>query len=395
MGGVAAAQVARGASDELPWSREAPLREAARTVSVEGALQPRCPQPSGWYPGGPAMLISNPDIKASIWGPPERITLSLMKPDVFDRRVGTAPVLTLREVREGAFAPANKNYDDQTPDRIRPGYGCLVPEGGRRERYAYWAAYPFPCQKPVGQIILGCDSLAGVEPGKLVRSCADGVVSLRAGAADVRILLSMTRNVFAVNGRFPHAAAPVWVRVYRHRDQAHQFYMTADGRAFVRPAKAAPGSREQAVIDYDFEADRGWNGPVDAPASGRDGRYFWVRQRLPAEKTFPGGFDYVLMGVVGAPSQARIETADERKGLGTPPYAVSGMSRTMDQNYAAIREATGSAATASIACRKSDRCPGVLHRCHGLRGAGRDGGGPQAPGFGPSGGFCQARRREC
>ncbi len=67
----------------LPWNREKRLRDAAESVYIESVLNERCPQ-SGR--GGPAMLFVNPNIQSSVWGPANRITLSMIKNDVFDRR---------------------------------------------------------------------------------------------------------------------------------------------------------------------------------------------------------------------------------------------------------------------------------------------------------------------
>jgi hypothetical protein len=343
--------------DPLPWDREAPLREGAAHTTIDTVLDERCPQPGH----GRGLLISNPEIKASLWGPAHRITFSLLKTDVFDRRVGFAKTLTLKEIREGAFAPANKGVDDLPPGQQRPMYGCLVPEGGRRERYAYWRAYPFPCQKPVGQIIVGLDDLAGAAPAKAVQRCYDGLVRVEVSKDNARakleVLLSMRKNLVAVRGKFTGLTAPVWLRLYRHRDQGHQLYMSPDGLSFVAPfpRDSPPGTMERAVADYDYQADAAFNGPMEAPQSGQDGRYFWIRQRLPAEKTFPQGFEYVLMGVLAGPSQ--IETGDGQTGLGTPPYSLTAEPATPVPSaglgaptparwYRLIREATGSAATA-------------------------------------------------
>src|SRR5581483_4421644 len=97
---------------------------------------------------------------------------------VWDRRYGVAPTLTIDDVRAGAFSPANRGFDDMPPGQRRPVRGYLKPEGGREDRYACWNAYPFPCEKPVGQIILGLDELAGAPNPNLTQSCADGVMRL-------------------------------------------------------------------------------------------------------------------------------------------------------------------------------------------------------------------------
>ena len=127
----------------------------------------------------------------------------------------------------------------------------------------------------------------------------------------------MTSNLYAIRGEFAGINTPVWLRLYRHRDTAHTLYMTADGKTYTKPGT---------------EADKAFNGPLDPPTSGKDGRYFWIRQQMPAEKTFPQGFEYVLMGVVTRPG--KVESGDRgrqdasrhaaagrgnRRGAGQPP----------------------------------------------------------------------------
>ena len=145
------------------------------------------------------------------------------------------------------------------------------------------------------------------------------------------------------------------MRLYRHRDQGHRYYMTPDGKSFLpRAQNTAPGSKERAVAEYNFEADAAWNGPMDPPESGREGRYFWIRQRMPPEKTFPEGFTYVMMGLVSG--DADIEVINGQTGLGTLPRIAAKTSGSdpyatdvyFERWYAAIREAPGSAATAKL-----------------------------------------------
>jgi hypothetical protein len=131
----------------------------------------------------------------------------------------------------------------------------------------------------------------------------------------------MTNDLFALRGTFSGSSGPVWLRLYRHRDTTHLNYMSADGKTYTK--KGA-------------EADKSFNYPMDPPTSGNDGRYFWIRQRMPPEKTFPHGFEYVLMGVVLTPAGARIETVEGQAGLGTPPP---------DKR---IAEASGAAATVTF-----------------------------------------------
>ena len=168
--------------------------------------------------------------------------------------------------------------------------------------------YAFPSLKPVGQIILGIDALAGAAAPQLSQSCANGVTALqvtKGGAKiDLDYVLGMRSNIYAVRGAFTGIDTPIWLRLYRHQDTSHLLYMEPDNRTYTNPAA---------------EADKAFNGPIDPPSSGHDGKYFWIRQKMPAEKTFPQGFEYVLMGVVSAPAEATLESVEGKTGLGTPP----------------------------------------------------------------------------
>jgi hypothetical protein len=159
----------------------------------------------------------------------------------------------------------------------------------------------------------------------VTQSCANGVVRLRiekdAATADLRYVLGMTSDVYAIRGEFHGIHAPVWRRLYRHRDTAHMAYMNADGASYTRP---------------EAEPDKAFNGPIDPPTSGRGGRCFWIHQRMPAEKTFPHGFEYVLMGIITAPANVTVESVEGKTGMGTPPP------------NAEIAAAPGAAATAFL-----------------------------------------------
>ena len=261
---VASPSAATAQSPTLPWEREIPLREAAKSVVFENTLNPTNPLPdSGEYFTGPAMSVNNLKMRTTIWGSPDRITVSLNKNNVWDRRLNarslSAP--TLQEITEGVFAEANKDYVgiDTKSDTLRPkGYGYLRKEGGFYDPYRQPYEYPFPCMKPVGQIILGIDPLAGATAPQVTQSCANGVVKMQIAkdnaTASLEYVLGMTNNTYAIRGNFTGISTPIWLRLYRHRDTAHMGYMSADGRTYTRPGT---------------EADSAFNGPIEPPTSGK------------------------------------------------------------------------------------------------------------------------------
>ncbi len=454
---VACPALATAAPQPLPWQREIPLREAAQSTVLQGALNPT-------DPGRSAMSINNLKMHTVIWGRPDRITISITKNNVWDRRLHEFPAPTLQEITEGAFSPANKDYvgvketdsstfalvdilgqasmaeklarksdslsawlserlDEKTKTslaafqaskpshplervfltnlveclnaiiagpslfeekrfegaRLRPetdglrqdhpqgrelvrlnrllledaypreisrkpgnslrplDLGWLRKEGGSYDPYRYPMRYAFPCLKPVGQIILGIGPLAEASAPRLTQSCANGVTRLQvtngSAKASLEYVLGMTQDTYAIRGAFTGISAPVWLRLYRHRDTTHLDYMTADGKRYTRP---------------EAEGDRAFNGPMEPPTSGKDGRYFWIRQKMPAEKTFPQGFEYVLMGVVAGAGAVKLEAVEGQTGLGTPPPNPPMPWDWFGAPRPPIAEAPGAAATASF-----------------------------------------------
>jgi hypothetical protein len=53
------------------------------------------------------------------------------------------------------------------------------------------------------------------------------------------------------------------------------------------------------------------------PASGTDEKFFWICQRMSPEKTFPQGFEYVLIGVLLTSGEIKIDAVEGQAGLGT------------------------------------------------------------------------------
>ena len=327
-------------SQQLPWQREIPLREAAQSVFIENTLAPDDPLPD-WnsYPRGTTMTITNLKMRTTLWGPPDRITISLTKNNVWDRRVNPrgfeAP--TLEEIVDAAYSPHNKGFEGKHPVSQRPwAYGYLLKEGRFYDPYRQPIEYPMPCLKPVGQIILGMDPLAGAAAPRAIQSCVNGLVKLEetmgSARASLQYILGMTSNLYAIRGEFSGIDSPIWLRLYRHHDTAHRMYMSEDGKTYTRVGTAG---------------DSTFNYPMDPPTSGKDGRYFWIRQQMPPEKTFPQGFEYVLMGLVISPGTVDIETVEDETGLGTP-HKEDLLSIGIPHNEARISAAPGAAATATF-----------------------------------------------
>jgi hypothetical protein len=84
-------------SQTLPWQREIPLWEAAQSVILESTLNPTDPNSRS------TMSINNLKMLTVLWGPPNQITISLTKNNVWDRRRHEFQAPTLEEMMKALF----------------------------------------------------------------------------------------------------------------------------------------------------------------------------------------------------------------------------------------------------------------------------------------------------
>ena len=323
---------------ERLWEREPALWGAAQDVTISRPVPATDPQPEGAAFDGSAVNLSTRRLRVSLWGPAHRPTLSLGKTDVWDRRRYYEPPLTLAQIKKmtarGDPMPSN-----------------------RANHYRSWAAYDFPCTKPVGQIIVLCPDLEDADQPVAVTRCNEGTTTLRITkghtSAQLTYLPMMTRNLVAIDAEFQGLGNAVSLRLYRHQDinarNTSIFGALNSGDLQELPL---PG----ALKGYDYEKDTNPDhGPLDPPVSGSDGRHFWIQQRLPAERTFPEGFEYVMAAAVTGP--ATVETVEGKTGLGTLPRLNPKQQERINSkapfwkampNYEPIRNAAGAAAAATL-----------------------------------------------
>jgi len=279
------------------WCAEQPIMRQANVAPDRGN------QPGTGYVTDARSAIHrfhNEDLEVSFWDGPSPMTFSLAKNDVWDRRYfgDRKDIIDLDDVRRVCFSGKIGYHSDL---------------GLPNSPQAVYHAYDFPCPKPVGQMRVTWPGLAEGAEWQAGEG-ADGGLVARAAAgearASLRALLLRTRNVLVVRGEYAGLDAPVRVQLYRHKDTTARdnciFLLTHYG----------------GKMDYDYSQDPG-NGPLPDPEAGADGRFFWVRQRFHAEKTFPQGFEYVMMGVLDGAAY-RTRARDGVKGAGTP-YTVHPM----------------------------------------------------------------------
>lgn len=316
--------------------------EAAQATTISQAVPPTDPQiPGAWRFGGTGVDLGTRSLMISLWGPPQQLTLSLGKTDVWDRRRYFEPPVTLAEIKE----------------RVARGD---VPKPADRAALS-WCAYDFPCSKPVGQIIVRCPDLEDTEQPTAVIQCRDGRATVETARGRLTWLPMMTRNLIAIHGDLHGLENALSLRLYRHRD-INGWNTSVQGAMCNGNLEDLPTPEPWQGYDYGKDTNPPHD-PIEPPTSGSDGTYFWIRQRLPAEKTFPDGFEYVMVGRVVEPAAA-LETVEGERGLGTPPFLRPDLQDFLAEkrlkwkalpNYEPIRKATGAAATAALPQQESLR----------------------------------------
>jgi len=355
------------------FAQEIPYVEAAKDKTFVGRINPAYPGHVFDRPMGRSSRIYTEKMKGSLWGEPEHLTLSLLKTDIYDRRYFRRKPITVDEVMKGAFSEANRDYDDMPHTGLtRPKYGHLLETGGRFDAQAWSELYPFPCQKTAGQIIVLAEDFRGAEQPSAIHEMNRGAarvhVSKDKAAMDLTYLMSMKRGVVAIDASYKNLASPLKFRLYRHQDQGHRRYMDEKGSFIEKPEGNSgiqyhPVDPSQPVTYYNYAADAHFNRPFDPPESGSDGRFFWIYQVFPEDRTFPEGFRYVMMGMV-SDFGARVSHQQLQKNLGTPqriPRDAQGKlvfestvghdneMEKMERAFTWVREADGVAGTAELA----------------------------------------------
>ena len=310
--------------------------------------------------GGRSASISTPTTKAAIWGGGHEITMSLLKTDVFDRRYIDREHFTMEKMMRGSYSELNKDVN-----LMRGDYNTLVASNGGGNRPSYfvhdergggynpsiWSQiYPFPCQKPVGQIIVRAEEFQDAPQPESVQQIKNGVTAVSVNKGDKKInlnyVMGMKRNITAVDLSYEGLSKPISFRIFRHQDQGHFRYMNPDG-SYKKIVQYYPADKNKPVEYYDFNADKEINGRFEPPTSGVDGRFFWVHQIFPKEKTFPQGFRYVMMGLVSG-ANAELTAMGLAKNLGTKPAPVRLYDPALDFYYTDISNAPGVAVNAKL-----------------------------------------------
>lgn len=238
--------------------------------------------------------FNNGDLEISFWNQPAEMTFSLAKNDVWDRRYfgDRKKIITLEDVRRACCGgkAAWESSSLGNPNGIK----ILFPDAPQ----ALYHSYDFPCPKPVGQVIVRCPDLQQHDQ-YVVGNARDGTVVAKASKGNARGTLwsfvPRARNLLVIRGEYSGLTQPLEVQLYRHKDT------TPQGTSIYALA------HHNGKTNYDYSQDPD-NGPLPPPQAGSDGRFFWIRQSFPADKTFPKGFDSVFaVAVDGASYEVKVD----------------------------------------------------------------------------------------
>ncbi|MBM3494154.1 MAG: hypothetical protein FJX72_07525, partial [Armatimonadetes bacterium] len=281
------------------------------TGQTEGEVRYGPPTP---LPADPfdAVRLENDVLGVRVWGPASQPTISIGRADIWDRRwfEDRQPLITAARIRELAFA-----------DRL----------SDVTTAYDLYGRYDFPCPKPGVQasLRLPFGERAIVERG------SDSSVRLTVTAPGRRLVatigVALGRPIVfvevATEGDGTEALA---VRISRHSDT-------------ILPGQPLDPTLGDATSPLDFE-------PLPPPRSWAEADRWGVMQTFPEEPTFPDGFRFLGAAVVRG-AKPIITRQDGEKGLGTPLFSEKEgrLSHGVVKRYTPINEATGSAATATIA----------------------------------------------
>jgi hypothetical protein len=203
------------------------------------------------------VLLGNGDLGVSVWAEGNTLVFSLGKNDVWDRRMNTShdkPVVTLDQVIERV---TKGEWDFENFYQSQP------------------SAHNFsPTPKPVGQLRLS--GLGAIS--NLHLRLADATLTFDTPAGPVTVFVEHERNLLLV--RLPaRAAKSMRAELFRPREPL-DFWNKANNASF----------RDVPTPENACDPQ---NAPLEPPETGIAGKAFWLRQRIPADPTFPQGFEVV------------------------------------------------------------------------------------------------------
>lgn len=254
------------------------------------------------------LLLGNGDLGVSVWAEGNTLIFSLGKTDVWDRRLNTnhdQPVVNL----------------DQLVDRVTKG------EWDFKNFYqSQPSAHNFsPTPKPVGQLRLS--GLGAITHLRL--RLGDATLTFDTPAGQVTVFVEHERNVLLL--RLPARAAEGMRAELFRPGEPLDFWNKANQASF-RDRPTPENARDPQ------------NAPLEPPEMGIAGNAFWLRQRIPADPTFPQGFAVVAAAALAGARGKIVRESDRvawQADTAVGPWATLAVAvRTTSEQDANLLDAT-------------------------------------------------------
>ena len=235
---------------------------AQHDVIYDSPGTPHNQQPGANLIDGP--LMGNGDLGVVVHGGPEAMVVNVGKNDVWDRLDLAFPRAPMTQA---------ELFD--------------VVESGQLEKLReLWSGHSYgrhcnPCPKPCGQILLINDALEEASLHQRL-SLYDAVLHSEfkndSAHANVSTLVNYPENLILTRYGFEgDKSLSLKVELHRWDDDAKLAWRLDDDPQGVQ-----------------YHSD-----PMPTkPTFGHDGQYFWVRYKFRADKMFPNGFEYVMLGTI-------------------------------------------------------------------------------------------------
>jgi len=224
-------QVTR-AEDHL-WDKEPTLWEAAKACKLVRPLPDKFGvEGPAWNgkPGPQGINLCNGKLKLALWGPCDKLTVSVSKNDIWQR--------------------------------VEPNFNLKPPSTPKERMAAFWGAKPYdkPQPKPAGRLFLECGDFRGAAQPEVSTSLHNGLNTLKiargTAAGELKYLVTRSDwNIMAISAAFSGITDAVRARLWRRisNDKDVKCNAGSDGKFFwirctLPPEKTFPSGFEFAFV---------------------------------------------------------------------------------------------------------------------------------------------------
>lgn len=214
------------------WEREPSLWDAAQTYKLTRPL------PAGFGVEGPfwngklgpqGINLCNGKLKLALWGPCEKLAISVSKNDIWQR--------------------------------VDPNFNLKPPSTKEERTRAFWGAPPYNKPKPsaAGRLFVECDDFKGASQPDVSTSIRDGLNTFKManGKATGELKYLVTRsdsNIMAISGAFSGITNGVRARLWRRisKDKEVKCHSGSDGKFFWLRCTLPPEKTFPSGFEFNF-----------------------------------------------------------------------------------------------------------------------------------------------